>query len=157
MPVLKQYSSWRGRFIRYAPLILWAGVIFFLSSSMGAASNTSRIIRPLLLWLFPDIIEPSIQAVHYYVRKTAHFTEYAILASLAVLTFKNSSREILKNWRYLFAVLLTALVATIDETNQSFLNSRTGAVEDVLLDISGGVTAVLLIFLLGKLWKSRQS
>lgn len=140
-------NKWRGRIIRYAPLLLWIGVIFFLSSNMGAATNTSRIIRPLLLWLFPDITEPSIQAVHFWVRKTAHFTAYGILGFLSVRAFRRSSRAFLRNWRFAVSLLLVALVAAIDETNQSFLASRTGAAQDVLLDISGGLTVILLFYL----------
>jgi len=151
-----QSSSWRGRILRYAPLIFWIGVIFFLSSSLGAASNTSRIIRPLLIWLFPDITEPSLQIAHFWVRKTAHFTAYGMLGLLSVRAFRRSSHAILKNWRFLFSLLLVALVAAADETNQSFLNSRTGALQDVLLDISGGLTVILLFYLMERLWLRRK-
>jgi VanZ family protein len=139
-------DKWRGRIFRYAPLLLWIGVIFFLSSNLGAATNTSRIIRPLLLWLFPDITEPSIQAVHFWVRKTAHFTAYGMLGFLGVRAFKRSSLALLRNWRFAASLLLVALVAAIDETNQSFLASRTGASQDVLLDISGGLTVILILY-----------
>ncbi len=144
-------DKWRGRIFRYAPLLLWIGVIFFLSSSMGAASNTSRIIRPLLIWLFPDITEPSLQLAHFWVRKTAHLTAYAVLGILAVRAFRRSSQAFLRNWRFVFSFLLVAAVAAADETNQSFLTSRTGAAEDVLLDISGGLAAILVLYLMEKL------
>ena len=125
-------------------------MIFFLSSNMGAASNTSRIIRPLLLWLFPDITEPNIQAAHFWVRKTAHFTAYGILGFLGVRAFKRSSQALLRNWRFAVSLLLVALVAATDETNQSFLASRTGAPQDVLLDISGGLAVILILYLFEK-------
>ncbi len=147
-------DKWRGRIIRYAPLLLWIGAIFFLSSNMGAASNTSRVIRPLLLWLFPDITEPSIQAVHFWVRKTAHFTAYGMLGFLSVRAFRRSSQAILRNWRFAVSLLLVALVAVIDETNQSFLASRTGAPQDVLLDISGGLTVILILYFWERSWTS---
>ena len=55
-----------------------------LRAAMPRSSpNTSRIIRPLLLWLFPDISEASLAYLHILVRKAAHFTEYAVLALLA--------------------------------------------------------------------------
>lgn len=145
-------SSWRGRIFRYAPLLLWIGVIFFLSSNLGAASNTSRIIRPLLIWLFPDITEPSLAAAHFWVRKTAHFTAYGVLGFLAVRAFRRSSRALLRDWRFVFALLLVSLVAITDEINQSFLASRTGAAQDVLLDISGGLTVILIIYLMERFW-----
>lgn len=141
---------WRGRIARYAPLLLWIGVIFLLSGSLGAASNTSLIIRPALLWLFPDITEPSIRAVQFWVRKTAHFTAYGMLGFLAVRAFIRSSRAMLRNRRFAFALLLVSLVATADEINQSFLSSRTGAATDALLDISGGLTVILIIYFNGR-------
>lgn len=142
------HTTWRGRFIRYAPLIFWIGVIFFLSSNLGASSNTSRFIRPLLIWLFPDITEPSLWLAHHYVRKAAHFTAYGILGLLSLRAFTYSTPDRVKEWRFPFALLLVALVAMADEINQSFISSRTGAAGDVLLDISGGLFALLSFYVL---------
>jgi len=50
------------------------------------------------------------------------------------------------------ALLGTALVASLDEWHQSFLPSRTGRWQDVVLDASAGLAAQILIFLW---WKSR--
>src|ERR1041384_8051342 len=79
-----------GRLWRYGPLLAWTAFVLFASTANFSASNTSRIIRPLLLWLFPDIAESSIQQVHFFVRKTAHFTEYAILALLTARALRTS-------------------------------------------------------------------
>ena len=87
---------WRGRLWRYGPLVIWLGFIFFASTGNLSASNTSRIIRPLTLWLFPDITEASLMQVHFVVRKAAHFTEYAILALLAARAFLTSTNETLR-------------------------------------------------------------
>ncbi|HKG12681.1 MAG TPA: hypothetical protein VKB12_05060, partial [Pyrinomonadaceae bacterium] len=71
-----QQRTWRAsRLWRYGPVLAWAAFVLFASSANFSASNTSRIIRPLLLWLFPGIAESSIQQVHFLVRKAAHFTE----------------------------------------------------------------------------------
>jgi VanZ family protein len=156
MSQLENHSLRRGRFIRYAPLILWIGVIFFFSSQMGAASNTSRIIGPLLTWLFPDITEASLQAAHFFVRKCAHFTAYGILGFLTVRSFEHSSKDFLVKWRFPLAVILAGLVAAADEFNQSFNSARTGQVEDVLLDISGALTVVVLTYLAGIFFLKRR-
>jgi hypothetical protein len=39
------------------PVILWGSVIFVMSTEAFAASNTSRIIEPLLRYLMPHISE----------------------------------------------------------------------------------------------------
>jgi VanZ family protein len=136
-------ADWRGRIFRYAPLILWIGAIFIASSNTGSMSNTSRIIRPLLEFLFPGTPEDILVVYHGYIRKSAHFAEYFALAFLAARAFSGSSVRILRKYWFIFALALIALVATADETNQSFLASRTSSVYDVLLDCGGGLTMIL--------------
>ena len=138
-------SIWRGRLFRYAPLIFWIGVIFFLSSSQGAMSNTSRIIRPLLEWFFPNASAEIITSYHAFIRKCAHFTEYAVLAFWAWRAFSASGREFLRKNRHLAAFALIVLIASIDEFNQSFNVLRTASPYDVLLDCCGGICMLLLI------------
>jgi VanZ family protein len=135
---------------RYGPLVLWIGVIALGSSGNLSAANTSRLIRPLLLWLIPDITEASLLQVHVVVRKLAHFTEYAILALLAARAFLSSSNEKLRRGWYTAAFALVGVCALLDEYHQSFLDSRTGTIYDSLLDMSGGATALICVML----WRS---
>ena len=139
-------SVWRVRLVRYAPLILWIGVIFFMSSGEASMSETSRFLRPILEFLFPTATESTIQLYHAYIRKFAHFAEYAVLAVLASVAFWNPSGELLRRYWFAAAVGLVLLVASLDEFNQSFEPSRTSSVWDVLLDLSGGVTAVAVLY-----------
>ena len=132
----------RRRLWRYGPLVAWACFVLFASSASFSASNTSRIIRPLLLWLFPDISEASLASVHFLVRKAAHFSEYAVLALLAARAFRTSDREQLRRLWWLAAFALVVCVALGDEYHQSFLPSRTGTIYDSLLDTAGGATAL---------------
>nr|MDQ3802826.1 VanZ family protein [Acidobacteriota bacterium] len=134
-----------GRLWRYGPVVVWIGVIFFASTSGFSASNTSRIIRPLLLWLFPDIDEPTLAAVHLFVRKAAHFIEYAVLALLAARAFLTSSRRGLRRRWPAAAFALVAACSLLDEFHQSFLAARAGTVYDSLLDMSGGAAALALL------------
>ena len=104
--------------------------------------QTSRIIRPLLLWLFPTASEDTLIIYHNYIRKFAHFAEYAVLAFFASRAFASSSVKVLQNYWFVFSFLLVVIVALIDEANQSFLASRTGSVWDVSLDAAGGLTMI---------------
>jgi VanZ family protein len=117
-----------------------------------SASNTSRIIGPLFRWLFPSITEAQLLLVHFTVRKTAHFTEYAILALLAARAFIPSTRRVLHRRWFVAALALVALVALLDEYNQSFNTARTGTIWDSLIDISGGATALVAL----SLWRARR-
>ena len=136
-----------SRLWRYGPLFAWTAFVLFASTANFSASNTSRIIRPLLLWLFPQIAESSIQQVHFFVRKTAHFTEYAILALLAARAFRTSWLAALRHSWWLASFALVASVALVDEYHQSFLPSRTGTIYDSLLDMTGGATALVCLAL----------
>jgi VanZ family protein len=51
------------------------------------------------------------------------------------------------------AVLGTAFVASLDEWHQSYIPSRTGRWQDVVLDTCAGIAAQILIFLW---WKNSR-
>lgn len=146
----------RGRKVsrawRYAPLLLWMCFIFFASTVNFSASNTSRIIRPLLLWLYPGMSEESLDFAHFIIRKLGHLTEYAILALLAARAFYTSSHQLLRRRWFLFALALVVLYALSDEFHQLFVPSRTGSIYDSLIDIVGGAIALLLFLL----WQRRK-
>jgi VanZ family protein len=133
----------RGRVWRYAPLVLWMCLIFFASTGELSASNTSRIVRPLLLWLFPDISEARIALAHFLVRKAGHFTEYAILALLAARALSGAFHAALRRRWFSLSLLLIIVYALSDEFHQSFVPSRTASIYDSLIDIAGGLTALL--------------
>ncbi|HJR07600.1 MAG TPA: VanZ family protein [Pyrinomonadaceae bacterium] len=145
-------TRWRRRLWRYAPLVGWIGFIFFASTGAMSASNTSRIIAPLFRWLFPNITEAQLLSVHFAVRKGAHLTEYAVLALLAARAFIPSTRQFLHRRWFIAALALVALVALLDEYNQSFNVARTGTIWDSLIDVSGG-TIALVVF---SLWRMRR-
>lgn len=138
-------SGPRGRLWRYGPVALWVGVIFFASTGTMAASNTSRVVRPLLLWLIPDITEESLLLAHMTVRKGAHLAEYSVLALLAARAFLTSSKIFLRARWLLSSLALAAAVALLDEYHQSFLPSRAGTIYDSMIDIAGAATALLLL------------
>ena len=84
------------------------------------------------------------QLAHLIVRKLAHLTEYGVLGSLAARAFVTSSLEFLRRYWFLAALVLIIFQAATDEFHQSFLASRTGSAYDFLIDIVGGLLALLL-------------
>ena len=133
----------KERLWRYGPLIVWLVFIAFASSVEFSAENTSRIIRPLLLWLFPNISEASITFVHFLTRKAAHFTEFAVLGLLSARAFSVSSQYMLRRMWFIAGLLLVVVWALLDEFYQSFVPSRTASLYDSLIDIAGGLTALI--------------
>lgn len=146
----------RSRILRYAPLVLWLLLITFASTGEFSAMNTSRIVRPLLLWLFPDLSEARIQLAHLLIRKAAHFIEYAVLGWLAARAFATSSRDLLRRHWFFVALLLVVFQAVIDEYHQSFVGTRTGSLYDSLIDIVGGLFALIMFTYLRERANRRQ-
>lgn len=145
-------QSWQ-RVLRYGPLLIWLAFIFYASSAEFSAINTSRVIGPLLRWLIPGITEERLAVAHFITRKTAHFTEYGVLAILAARAFGSSSKIYLRSAWFWWALLLIAVYALLDEFHQSFVPSRTASIYDSLIDIAGGLT-ILLLF---KWWKDTRA
>jgi VanZ family protein len=143
---------------RWWPALVWAVAISLFSTGAFTGENTSRIIIPILHWLFPHAADSTLSHVHHYIRKSAHFTEYFIL-SLLVLRAIRAGRP---GTRLAWALLVVAIVmcyASLDEFHQRFVPGRTAAVGDVLIDTSGGIAAqliVALVILLGHVREKRE-
>jgi VanZ family protein len=146
-------QSLRQRIWRYAPLVLWMVFISFASTDEFSSINTSRIIRPLLLWFFPNLSEQRLAVVHFLTRKAAHFSEYALLGLLAGRTFYTSSHQFLRRFWFRMGLFLIVVYALLDEYHQSFVPSRTASIYDSGIDVAGGL-AGLVIF--GLWFQSRQ-
>ncbi len=142
---VSEKSLRHGRIFRYVPLILWIGLILLASTTNASMSNTSRFVRPILEFLFPNASDATLLLYHGYVRKTAHFAEYAILAFFASRAFWNSAKDFLRKFWYVAALVLVLMIGSIDELNQSLNPTRTGSVFDVLIDLSGGIFMVLML------------
>jgi VanZ family protein len=130
---------------RYLPLVIWLVFISVASSDSFSANNTSRIIGPLVLWLFPNTSPETLAAIHFIVRKIAHFTEYAILAYLAARAFRTSPRLALANRWFVAALALVVVYALLDEYHQAFVPSRTASIYDSFIDMSGGLITLVIL------------
>ena len=143
---------------RWWPALAWAVVISIFSTGAFTSENTSRIIIPILRWLLPHAANATLFAIHHYIRKSAHFTEYFVL-SLLILRGVRAGRP---GTRWAWALLVIAIVAcyaSLDEFHQRFVPGRTPAVRDVVLDTSGGTAAqlfVALVILVGHAREGRK-
>lgn len=146
----KAHSTTHRRLWRYGPLVLWILFISFASTSEFSAANTSQILRPILLWLFPNISEARLATIHFLTRKAAHFTEYAVLAILARRAFITSSSAFIQRYWFQLGLLLVVVYALLDEYHQSFVPSRTSSIYDSAIDVAGGITVLFLFKVLRK-------
>jgi len=104
--------SARG-FRAWAPIVLWAAVIFAFSSVPSLSSGLGT-------W---DLV----------LRKIAHLSEYAILGALLVRAIQRPA----------VAILAGGLYAASDEFHQHFVRGRHAAWYDVLIDTVGVTIGVL--------------
>jgi len=77
--------------------------------------------------------------VNYIVRKSAHFTEYAILGALLFRAFRAGDSV---RWRFrwaLYSFVFSVSWALLDELHQTFTRTRGGSIWDSLLDSSGAL------------------
>jgi len=133
------------RLSRYGPLAIWAALIFIGSSDLLSASHTSAFLTKPLLWLFPHASDATLATIHFVIRKTGHFTEYAILALLAARAFRTSSQELLRARWFWVSLLFVVAYSLSDEFHQSFVPSRTASPVDVVIDTVGSAAAQVLI------------
>ena len=140
-------------------LILWLIVIAIESSAYFSSHNTGRFLYPLLHFLF-GLERSRFEVWHFFIRKGGHVFGYGLLSILLFRAWREtlphvSASQWALRWANL-AVLGTALVASLDEWHQSFLPSRTGRWQDVVLDTCAGVGAQILLFLWVTLGASRD-
>ncbi len=142
-------------------IILWLAVIgmsmviFGFSSGTGEQSaGLSEKITYSIIEHIEKIVEIDdlqrknmFQAIHIFVRKGAHFSEFAVLGILSFLLVKSYgfSRKICT----LSALLYCLIFAVCDEVHQLFVDGRAGRIIDVCIDFAGSVLGALLCRLLG--------
>ena len=127
----------------WLPPLVWMALIMWFSTGDFSADNTASVLRPLFQWGLPWASAEQIAALHAVVRKTAHVTEYGVLA---VLWFMGLTRE--RRWSprraAWVAVLVAVAWASLDELHQMTQPSRTAAVGDVGFDTAGALVAASL-------------
>jgi VanZ family protein len=133
-------------FLRYwLPVVGWMLVIFLASGDMMSAEHTSRFLVPFLRWLKSDISAETLAQIHFFVRKAAHLTEYAILALLLCRAiFRGTNLKWSRAILFASAWVACVLLAAGDEFRQSFVESRGASLWDVMIDSAGGIFGLLI-------------
>jgi VanZ family protein len=146
-PADRTKSSLRKNLSYWLPPLLWMAMIFYFSTDAFSGDHTGSLLRKIASFVYPAITGPQFNLIHFYVRKAAHFTEYAVLALLVFRAFRRGASE---RWRWSWAIgslLIVASYALSDEYHQTFTERRVGSGYDSLTDVSGGLTALWLLWL----------
>ena len=141
----------------WLPIVLWFALIFVASGDTKSSQRSSRIIGPLMRWLFPQMAEETVDLVVLFVRKCAHLTVYAVLAWLYWRALRRPVKNDSRPWSWIEArnALIGVMVYAItDEVHQTFVPSRQGSVRDVLIDTVGGAIGLLALWAYGR-WRKK--
>ncbi|MBI3304752.1 VanZ family protein [Candidatus Parcubacteria bacterium] len=104
-------------------VLLWAGLIFIISSTPDAHSGLEQ---------------------DFFLRKVAHMVEFGVLAWLLGRAFKAES---VKPKNALAGALVFAVIyALSDEWHQTFISGREGAWRDVGFDALGAIVALVAVY-----------
>ena len=116
--------SIRRRIKYWLPTLAWAILIFSFSSQ-------------------PTLTTSQIYWQDFVVKKSAHLFVYAVLAVLIYRSLKLST-HCSRLYLLLFTVTITILYAVTDEFHQTFTLGREPTLRDVLIDIAGGLTGLIV-------------
>lgn len=138
----------RKRVFKWILLLTWMGVIFYMSHQPGdVSSNQSNFILELFNTLGISLDSYFGELATLLIRKAAHFTEYCILFILSYNVIKYYFNINTAKW---YSLLFVFLYACSDEFHQYFIPGRGPAFTDVLIDTSGGVLGLILVYLFEK-------
>lgn len=110
----------------WGPSIVWGVLIFTLSS-------------------IPTLPKVEIIWWDYFLKKSAHMFEYAVLFFLLVRALTKKKLKKATSKIFLIAATITLLYAASDEWHQSFVPGRGARLTDVGYDAAGMVISLLLV------------
>ncbi len=143
------------RFMTTVFIVAWMVTIFLFSAQPAEASSdmsgrvSYSIAENYAKWTNcgwdKETINQVAQQIDFPIRKLAHMTEYGILSWITYAFLTAWGIKAGKSG-YLFALSITFLYACTDEIHQIFVPGRSGQLVDVIIDTSGALIA------LGILW-----
>jgi VanZ family protein len=155
--VLLQTMLNRKHIKYWLPVIAWMGIIFYMSTDLFSSDNTSRIIEPILYFLFSGISPDDVVLLHWLIRKAGHVIEYFILGLLLFWAFRGASLRVWQLSWTITAVVVVVFYALSDEFHQSFVGTRTASLFDAFIDSMGGILAQLVIALWCRCCRNRKA
>jgi VanZ family protein len=127
----------------WAPMLVWLLTMFFLSTDFFSAFETSRVIVPILRFLFPGLTHEQLELWHGVIRKLAHISEYFVLTIFTYRSIRHDHPDLAGS--KLKTITFVVFAASLDEIHQRFTSFRTPSPVDVGYDCLGAVLALWLI------------
>jgi VanZ family protein len=128
------------------PAILWACIIFVMSTDAFSSEHTAPIFEPILRWLIPSLTAHQFKVIHHFIRKSAHFTEYFLFCLLIYRGVRGGRA----GWRWTWSLAAFSVAAgysALDEIHQAFVASRHASPYDSMIDSTGAFFAITMLWL----------
>ena len=138
-------------------IMIMALIFFFSSQTANVSHETSSGIAMKFAQMISRMInysdaESIYKSIHTLVRKTAHFSLYAMLG----VSVANTAFWLLP-WRrmrlFLISLAFSVCYAISDEVHQIFVPGRAGMIGDVIIDTCGALCGILLFLCVLRIYK----
>ena len=137
--------------------IIWMCMIYSFSAQVGDVSSkqsgtlTQKVVRVVDSdYVHPEKAKPKTFefVAERFVRKSAHFMCYAVLASLCFFAIGMvCGVPEKKKVPFVAAFVISTVYACLDEYHQTFVDGRAGRIVDVFIDCGGVLVGILLCVL----------
>ena len=156
--------------LRVVCLLITAFILFWMFVMSGQDADNSTDTSNWVGYIVASVIKPGfrqmteqeqaeyVASIDHYVRKAAHFTEFAALG--AFLLFDLYLFGVSRLWSVYHAFLSGFVFACLDELHQLFVPGRACMFTDVLIDAGGvavGCVFALLVVLITEGVKKRKA
>lgn len=144
------------KYIMIILIMAWCFLIYSFSSQNGKESSSlSRGVSKKILVLIKKV-DPQ-EKINLYkfnkkLRKTAHFLNYLGFGIIVFFSLKNQPL----NRAIFFSLLISLLVAAVDEYYQSFVPGREGRGKDVIIDFSGTSLGIFFCYIKIKFYEFKK-
>jgi VanZ family protein len=143
--------------LRWLMVVVWAGFIFYLSTSGFGPSFTTWLLIQILSFLHIVVSPQRFEFLHFCMRKLAHITEYCIFSLLIYASFLNAKDFEWQPRMALRSVVIAGLYSLTDEYHQSYVATRTASLIDCGIDTAGATFAALVVFVWDRLVRRIRS
>lgn len=135
-------------------IIIW--ILFIWNNSLQVADLSQKqsdwfMEKLKFIFNFFFDLEDNDSLTSFFTRKLAHFSEFFILSFLLscfILRLNSINRKI-----FFLPILISGIIASIDETIQLFILGRSGMLKDVFIDTSGAIFGFIFFLFIRKIFK----